>query len=269
MKTIRSRGRLALALGLGLIVLAPLAGQAADPFTHITQDEASIMGGIDPHGDSWVSIQHSIGQLGQPIFILRLLLSLALAVATASAIAWHPRSANREALAELEERKTLMILGMVGSAVAELSMINHSLALVIFGIGALLRFRTVLDNPKVTGKAILVVVIGLACGVGAWAMAILLTLFSWLLIFWLDSRVASRLLIRVGKNVDPEPVFGAVQSLLISRGCRLQSSSLNKPKSQLVFLMHVPATLDLASLKMDLYQTLPDPEAARVEFETA
>ncbi len=144
----RSRHGLALAFAAALISLVALAANAADPFTHITADEAAIMGGIDPHGDSWLSIQHSIGQLEQPFFILRLFLSLTLSVVTASIIAWHPRSSNREALAELEERKTLMILGMVGAAVAELSMINHSLALVIFGIGALLRFRTVLDNPE-------------------------------------------------------------------------------------------------------------------------
>lgn len=264
----RSRHGLALAFAAALISLVALAANAADPFTHITADEAAIMGGIDPHGDSWLSIQHSIGQLEQPFFILRLFLSLTLSVVTASIIAWHPRSSNREALAELEERKTLMILGMVGAAVAELSMINHSLALVIFGIGALLRFRTVLDNPKVTGKAILVVVIGLACGVGAWAMAILLTAFSWILIYWLDSRIAVRLQIRLDKSVDPEPVFGAVQSLLISRGCHLQSSSINKPKGLLVFLMHVPATLELNSLKLELFSTLPEPADARVEFET-
>ena len=47
---------------------------------------------------------------------------------------------------------------MVGAIVAELSGSSQTLAFVIFGIGALLRFRTVLDNPKVTGKAITVVV---------------------------------------------------------------------------------------------------------------
>ena len=126
-----------------------------------------------------------------------------------------------------------------------------------------------LDNPKVTGKAILVVVIGLACGVGAWAMAIFLTAFSWVLIYWLDSRIAVRLQIRLDKGVDPEPVFGSAQSLLISRGCSLQSSSLNKPKSQLVFLMHVPAGLDLNQLKSEIFSNIPQPEGARVEFETA
>ena len=42
---------------------------------------------------------------------------------------------------------------MVGAVVAELSGTSQTLAFVIFGIGALLRFRTVLDNPKLTVKA--------------------------------------------------------------------------------------------------------------------
>src|SRR5262249_55670698 len=59
-----------------------------------------------------------------------------------------------------KERKTLLLLGMVGAIVAELSGTSQTLAFVIFGIGALMRFRTVLDNPKLTVKAITVVVIG-------------------------------------------------------------------------------------------------------------
>src|SRR5439155_10375779 len=38
------------------------------------------------------------------------------------------------------------------------------------------------DNPKLTGKAITVVVVGLACGMGSWAMAVFVTGFTWLLV---------------------------------------------------------------------------------------
>ena len=69
------------------------------------------------------------------------------------------------------------------------------------------------------------------------------------------------------KDVDPEPVFGTVQSLLVSRGCRLQSSSLNKGKQQLVFLLHVPAGIDLGQLKSDLRAILPEADDARIDFE--
>ena len=138
-------------------------------------------GGIDPHGDSWQSIQHSLQQFAHPEFMLRLFLSLSLAVGCAWLIAWHPRrSSLLNPLADLEERKALILLGMVGAIIAELSGSSQTLAFVIFGIGALLRFRTALDNPKLTGKAITVVVVGLACGMGSWAMAVFVTAFSWL-----------------------------------------------------------------------------------------
>src|SRR5438552_13852069 len=189
--------------------------------------KAGATGGIDPKGDSWVSIEKSVEQFGHPEFILRLFLSLGLAVACAYAIAWHPRRASlADPLADLEERKALILLGVVGAVVAELSGTSQTLAFVIFGIGALLRFRTVLDNPKLVGKAITVVVVGLACGMGSWAMAVFVTAFSWLLVFWLDSHASCRIRIRLEDDVDPQPIFGLMQSLLVSHHCRLQSSAL-------------------------------------------
>src|SRR5262249_14941807 len=99
-----------------------------------------------------------------------------LAVGCAWVIAWHPRRASLvDPLADLEERKALILLGVVGAVIAELTGASQTLAFVIFGIGALLRFRTVLDNPKLTGKAITVVVVGLACGMGSWAMGVFVT----------------------------------------------------------------------------------------------
>jgi hypothetical protein len=225
-------------------------------------------GGLDPHGDSWLSMQHSLEQFLHPEFMLRLFLSLTLAIGCAWVVAWHPRtSLRRDSLSDLEERKTLVLLGMVGAIVAELSGTSQTLAFVIFGIGALLRFRTVLDNPKLTGKAITVVVIGLACGMGSWTMAVFVTLFSWVLIFWLDSHIACRIRIRLDEEVDPEQMFGAVQSLLASRGCSLQSSALYKGKRQLVYLLHIPAELDLRQLEIDVRAMLPKADDARIDIE--
>jgi len=248
-------------------MLAP-AAFGANPAEEMAKEKISIGGGIDPKGDSWLSIQQSLEQFLHPEFMLRLFLSLSLAVACAWVVAWRPRrSARLDSLSDLEERKTLVVLGMVGAIVAELSGTSQTLAFVIFGIGALLRFRTLLDNPKLTGKAITVVVIGLACGMGSWVMAVFVTAFSWVLIFWLDSRAACRLRIRLAEGEDPEPVFGKVQSLLVSRGCRLQSSALNKGKQQLMFLLHIPAGIDLEQLKSELRATLPEGDDARIDFE--
>src|SRR4029453_8491790 len=97
--------------------------------------KAGATGGIDPKGNSWFSIEKSVEQFAHPDFILRLFLSLALAVGCAFAIAWHPRRASlRDPLSDFEERKALILLGVVGAVVAELSGTSQTLAFVIFGI---------------------------------------------------------------------------------------------------------------------------------------
>src|SRR5947208_5330142 len=231
-------------------------------------EEMAKVGTTDPKGDSWLSIQNSIEQFGHPEFILRLFLSLSLAVACAWAIAWHPRrSSLTNPLADLEERKTLILLGMVGAIVAELSGSSQTLAFVIFGIGALLRFRTVLNNPKLVGKAITVVVVGLACGMGSWAMAVFVTAFSWLLVFWLDSHASCRIRIRLEDDVDPQPIFGMVQSLLVSHHCRLHSSALYEDNGQIVDILFIPAGIDPANLKAEMRAKLKKTDTSKIDVD--
>ena len=230
--------------------------------------KAGAGGGIDPKGNSWLSIEKSVEQFAHPSFILRLFLSLSLAVGCAFAIAWHPRRATlRDPLRDFEERKALILLGVVGAVVAELSGTSQTLAFVIFGIGALLRFRTVLDNPKLTGKAIMVVVVGLACGMGSWAMAVFVTGFSWLLLYWLDSHSSCRVRIRLDDTEDPKPVFDAVQSLLVSHNCRLQSSSLYEDKGRMVFLLYLPNGVDPTRLEHEVRAKLHKNHVSKIDVD--
>lgn len=201
--------------------------------------------------------------------VLRLLLGMGLAVGCAWAIAWHPRRATKvDPLADLEERKTLVLLGLVGSVVAALVTAHASqagdsmaqyLAFVIFGIGALMRFRTALDNPKSTGKAILVVVIGIACGLNEWALALYVTAAAFALIFWLDSYLACRVNVRLRAKQDLKSAYGAVQEVLQHKGCRVKSSSMYETKNRFVILAHMPAGLDPVALEGALQAALPQP----------
>src|SRR4030095_9148198 len=90
-------------LGLALrtvgivIIIAFLAVWSAVAFGANPAEEmakAGATGGIEPRGNSWVSIGQSLEQFAHPSFILRLFLSLSLAVGCAFAIAWHPRRAS-------------------------------------------------------------------------------------------------------------------------------------------------------------------------------
>src|SRR6476646_9848118 len=249
-----------------LISVLSSAAFGANPAEEMTKSGAT--GGIDPKGNSWTSIQQSVEQFAHPEFILRLFLSLSLAVGCAWVIAWHPRRASlADPLADLEERKALVLLGVVGAVIAELTGTSQTLAFVIFGIGALLRFRTVLDNPKLTGKAITVVVVGLACGMGSWAMAIFVTVFSWLLVYWLDSHASCRIRIRLEDGVDPQPIFGLMQSLLVSHHCRLQSSALYEDKGQMVFILYIPARIDPRKLEAEMRAKLKKSDTSKIDVE--
>jgi hypothetical protein len=251
---------------IGLVSMLSVAALGANPAAELAK--AGSTGGIDPKGNSWVSIQQSVEQFGHPEFILRLFLSLSLAVGCAYAIAWHPRRASlADPLADLEERKALILLGVVGAVVAELSGTSQTLAFVIFGIGALLRFRTLLDNPKLTGKAIMVVVVGLACGMGSWAMAVFVTAFSWVLVYWLDSHSGCRVRIRLDDGEDPKPVFGMVQSLLVSHKCRLQSSALYEDKGQMVFLLYIPNGVDPMQLEAEVRSRLRKNHVSKITVD--
>jgi hypothetical protein len=244
------------------------AAFGANPAEEMFKSGGATNTAMDPKGNSWQSIQNSVEQFGHPEFILRLFLSLALAVGCAWAIAWHPRRASlANPLADLEERKALILLGVVGAVIAELTGTSQTLAFVIFGIGALLRFRTVLDNPKLTGKAIMVVVVGLACGMGSWAMAVFVTAFSWVLVYWLDSHSSCRVRIRLDDTEDPKPIFGMVQSLLVSHKCRLQSSALYEDKGQMVFLLYIPTGVDPRELEAEVRSKLRKNHVSKIDVD--
>jgi hypothetical protein len=262
----RALRTVALVIGIAFVSLLSSAALGANPAEEMAK--SGHTGGIDPKGNSWVSIQQSVEQFGHPEFILRLFLSLGLAVGCAYAIAWHPRRASlADPLADLEERKALILLGVVGAVVAELSGTSQTLAFVIFGIGALLRFRTLLDNPKLTGKAIMVVVVGLACGMGSWAMAVFVTAFTWVLVYWLDSHSSCRVRIRLDDGEDPKPVFGTVQSLLVSHKCRLQSSALYEDKGQMVFLLYIPSGVDPKQLEAEVRSSLKKHNVSKITVD--
>jgi hypothetical protein len=248
---------------VGVIALVSPVAFGADPAEEMAKSGIFTTGGLDLSANAWTAIQTSLEEFLHPIIALRLFLNLAVAVACGCLIAWHPRSSRVESL---EDKKTIIVLGVLGAVIAEVTGINQALAFVIFGIGSLLRFRTALNNPKLTGKAITVVVVGLACGLGSWAMAAFVTGFVWILLFWLDSRVGCRLRIRLASDVDLDVPFDKVQALLSSRGCRVHSSMINTAKRRLAFVMHIPTELDLTRLEKEIRATIPTASDARIDF---
>ena len=203
------------------------------------------------------TIQNSFQQFFHWQYLLKLFLGFALAVLYASLLSWSPRrSVRADPAAGIEEGKTLIVLGMLGAVVAEVTKLSPTMAFVIFGIGSLVRFRTALDDPKLTGKAIMVVVIGLACGMDQWALGGFVTLAAWVLIYWLESHASVRLKVSVGKKQDLRAVYGDVQEFLRNNRCRVKAATLYESRRNMVFVTQVPAELNASEMDTVLHAKL-------------
>ena len=207
--------------------------------------------------DHLQTIQSSFQQFFHWQYLLRLFLGFTLAVTYAWLISWSPRrSVRADPASDIEEGKTLIVLGMLGAVVAEITRLSPNMAFVIFGIGSLVRFRTALDDPKLTGKAIMVVVIGLACGMDQWALGGFVTVAAWFLIYWLESHASVRLKIRVSGKQDVRAVYGDVQEFLRNNRCRVKAANLYESKRSMVFIALVPAELNASEMEAALQARL-------------
>src|SRR5216110_1034464 len=75
---------------VAIVVIVAFLSLSSAAFGANPAEEMAKVGTTDPKGNSWLSIQNSIEQFGHPEFILRIFLSLSLAVGCACVIAWHP-----------------------------------------------------------------------------------------------------------------------------------------------------------------------------------
>ncbi len=215
------------------------------------------------------SVVSSLDHFTNPWFVGSLLLGLATAAICGLLIAWHPRRSGKgDPVEDLEQRNTLILLAMVGAVVSELVRVDPAMALVVFGIGGLIRFRTVLDNPKVTGKAIMVVVIGLSCGLGELAMGVFFTLFAWLLIFWLDSAVGFRIRVKMTGRCDSKASLLALLEAIRRVGGRISSAEEYEHKRQLVVTGKLPSSVDPVKFKAMLSQKLPQGDDIDIDLKT-
>jgi hypothetical protein len=147
---------------------------------------------------------------------------LLLALALGAVIAYHPSTRRRvSSLEHFEQPKTLLMYAVVAAVVALIVEVQPAMAFVIFGIGGLLRFRTMVGEAKDTGRVILVTVVGLCCGLKIFIVAVPATVIGWLLIFALEQQIAG--IIRVS-GVSEQTMQEATRAYhtLIDRARRLQ-----------------------------------------------
>lgn len=209
------------------------------------------------------------GAFNDIAFIGQMALVLLISMLLSAVIAYHPSSRRKATtLADFEQPKTFIMYAMVGAIIALIVKIQPSMALVVFGIGGLLRFRTFVGAAKDTGRVILVTVVGLCCGLELYVVAVLGTVFGWLVILALEGRSVGRLVIQ---GIERESIAeGASQhaKILEQAGCTILGEERNVLKGITAFVYRASKTLDRDKLEAEFAQ-LPDSQRGAIQWESA
>ena len=211
-----------LALLAALLVSPALAQDVGDMILHTA----------GPRGEGWE------GFLDQG-FLLRAFLNLTLAAVLGAVIAFHPKHRQTaDTFEEIEATQIYILYAVIGS-ITGILVVQYGMAVgfVLFGIGALIRFRTVLRSASLTGRLIFVTLIGLSSGLDLPHVAVLVTAFGFVLIFFLDARFTFRILVR---GLPDEAFTSAVYAYreVLERGrCRLISEKKDPDRGRVTFII--------------------------------
>jgi hypothetical protein len=171
-------------------------------------------------------------------FLAGSLMTLTLAAVLGGTIGYHPNHGRTaDTLEEIEAPKIFIMYSVIGAIIGIL-VVKYGLVVgfVLFGIGGLIRFRTALRSASLTGRVIFVTLIGLSCGLDLPHVAVLATVFSFVLIYLLDTRVTYRIDVQALAADYVVEAAEAYRNVLKQQGCRIMSEKKNPAKDRVTFI---------------------------------
>jgi len=157
----------------------PQDGRATPPVAQNPESESVVdqlfgsqQGGAHLIGDTWLE---TMG---------RITLRFVLAALLGAALAFRPRKRILALKRNPYVSQTQILLAIVAAALMIIVGDNAARAFGIFAAVSLVRFRTNIRDPKEITVLLISLALGLACGVGRWDLAVVLALFS-LVVLWL------------------------------------------------------------------------------------
>lgn len=134
----------------------------------------------------------------------RISLRFVLAALLGAALAFRPRKRILALKRNPYVSQTQILLAIVAAALMIVVGDNAARAFGIFAAVSLVRFRTNIRDPKEITVLLISLALGLACGVGRWDLALVLTLFSLIVLWLLEWR-------------EPELVFRSMELKVTTR----------------------------------------------------
>jgi hypothetical protein len=227
-----------------------------------TSDGAARLRAEGPEAllDGWTSF-------GDGWLLLDMVIVLLLALVLGAVIAYHPSTRRRlSTLEQFEQPKTLLMYAVVAAVVALIVEVQPAMAFVIFGIGGLLRFRTMVGEAKDTGRVILVTVVGLCCGLKIFIVAVPATVIGWILIYALETQIAGIIRVSGVGEASMHEATRSYRALITRAGCTIIGEQTKFIKREFTFVVKAPTTLDRERLQGE-FDALPPAERGVVDWE--
>ena len=237
-----------LACALISALLVPLVAGAQQSVDLLAQEPQSL-------GEGWRGFT-------DVAFLLNTVLTLILATVLGALVAYLPRRRQTaDTVEEIEAPKVFITYAVIGALIGIL-VIKYGLVVgfVLFGIGGLIRFRTVMASPSMTGQVIYVTLIGLACGLDLPHVAVLATAFGYVLIQLLDANVTYRIAVHGLAADRVAEAAAAYRGVLEQHGCRIVSEKKSPLKERITFVFRSSASEQrgrlVELLETQIYPTL-------------
>ena len=181
----------------GVFLIASLLGGVTIPASAQQTDTAVLTGSRHTEGAVPVDTKSEI---------LDALVRLPLAALLGAALAMRPRRRGtpRRQPAVIQPQ---IILAIVGAVVMMVVGTNLARAFGVVGAAGLVRYRAKIEDPKDAGVMLSTLAVGLACGVGLYAMAVFSALFILLALWVIESlephrRETFTVKVKMGKETD-------------------------------------------------------------------
>ncbi len=217
--------------------------------------------GLDPaaDGEAWNAFVEGWASFTDWHEVLPLVVNVLLAVLLMLPFGYLQRELGRfHSLARIDEQKALVTYAAVSAAIAVLVLQHPAMALVIFGMGGLLRFRTPTSSEGGTGRAVFAVVIGLACGLSLYALAVMLTILGYVGMVWMER--SSTLMLTI-KKLSPERLkesMAAYSAVIEEHGGRIAGTRTVAAEDQFTMVLLVPRAVSLQEMNESLKLEVPD-----------
>lgn len=196
----------------------------------------------------------------------RITLKLAIGALLASLLAFRPRRNSPLALRNPYVAQTQILLGVVAAALMMIVADNAARAFGIFAAASLVRFRTNIRDPKEITVLLISLAIGLASGVGKLEVAIVLSLFSLLVLSLLEyyepDQVfrAMELTVATRKVEETDEVLKEIfeKKGITSELRKVDREDPDNPIGKIVYFVNVGGDLSTDKLSEEIFSSDPD-----------